>query len=312
MAVKYQDYYETLGVPRSASQDEIQRAYRKLARQFHPDVNKTKEAESKFKLIGEAYEVLKDPEKRKKYDELGADWKAGQEFRPPPGWEGRRQSGPQGGFNFSSDGGDFTDFFESFFGRGGAGGQGFGRRTGNRDGQDVEADITISLEEAIHGSTRQLTLQSPDDGSTRTLSVKIPQGVVESSTIRLNGQGGPGMGEGEPGDLLLRVHLAKHPQYEVDGHDLITTLDVTPWDAALGAKVAVPTPYGEVTMTVPPGTSSGQKLRLKFKGLPHRGGSDAGDLFVRLRIVVPKELSSRERELFEQLQKESRFKANGK
>lgn len=314
MAVKFQDYYETLGVSRTASQEEIQRAYRKLARQFHPDVNKSKEAEGKFKLIGEAYEVLKDPDKRKKYDELGQNWKAGQEFRPPPGWEGSNNAGRGGGQGFdfrAGEGGDFSDFFEAFFGRSSAG-QGFGRRSANRDGRDAEADITITIEEAVNGTSRQLTLQSGDDGASRTLSVKIPAGVTEGSTIRLAGQGGPGVGAGQPGDVLLRVHLAEHPRYEASGHDLTTTLEIAPWDAALGAKLTVPTPHGSVTMTIPPGTSSGQKLRLKYKGLPHRGGNEAGDLFVRIRIVVPRELTPREHELFEKLKSESNFKPHEK
>lgn len=319
MAVKFQDYYETLGVSRTASQEEIQRAYRKLARQFHPDVNKSKEAEGRFKLIGEAYEVLKDPEKRKKYDELGENWKAGQEFRPPPGWEARRgqhaAGGGGAGFNFSPGGnGDFSDFFETFFGRAGAGGaRGFGSRgSASREGDDVEANITISLEEALQGTSRQISLQSAADGSTRTLNVKIPAGVTQGATIRLAGQGNPGMGGGESGDVLLNIQLAQHPRYEINGHDLTTSLDITPWDAALGAKLAVATPHGDVTVTIPPGANSGTKLRLKNKGMARRGDNDAGDLFVKLRIVVPRELADRERELFEQLRKESLFKPNEK
>lgn len=319
VAVKFQDYYQTLGVPKTASQDEIQRAYRKLARKYHPDVNKEKGAEQKFKELSEAYEVLKDPDKRKQYDELGANWKAGQEFKPPPGWKNAKfDFGGPGGFSFGGDG--FSDFFEMFFGRSAGPGRGgarvrFGPHGAGFDfeqefqqaGATHEAQITISLEDAYHGAKRQITL-SDNGGPPKTYDVKIPRGVTEGAKIRLAGQGGPGRGGAPPGDLILIVHLAQHPNFQVDGHDLTTTLPLTPWEAALGAKLPVDTLEGQVTLTIPPGAASGQKLRLRGKGLPHRGHPDRhGDLYVLLKIVVPKELSDEERRLFEELAKVSRF-----
>lgn len=330
MPVKFQDYYETLSVPRNASKDEIQRAYRKLAKQFHPDVNKAPDADKKFKQASEAYEVLSDPDKRQRYDQLGADYKTGQEFNAPPGWE-HADVGGQGGFNFS--GGDFSDFFEAFFGRGARGQHGGGvnvedmfeniggRRGGGKArarraparGSDVEAQITITLEDACHGAARDITLQpgAGEFGSPRSLRVKIPPGVTDGSAIRLAGQGQPGEDGAPAGDLLLRITLAPHPRYElVDGSaDLITDVKITPWEAALGAKVDVPTLDGSITLTIPPGASSGQKLRLRGKGMPTRGakGGDRGDLFVRILIAVPKTLTDEERELFEKLKQASKF-----
>lgn len=331
MAVKFQDYYQTLGVSRDASQDDIQRAYRKLARQYHPDVNKEPGAEERFKQIGEAYAVLRDPETRRKYDQLGANWKAGDEFRPPPGWQpgGRPRAGRTGGarvegFDFGDIGG-FSDFFETLFGSGspfgragGMGGMGGfgerrpgGARPGPRQGESHEAEITISLEDAYRGGTRRISLQSTDETgqtATRTYDVRIPPGVTEGSVIRLAGQGGAGTGGAGAGDLLLRVRLASHPRFRVSEHDLLTTLPVSPSEAALGAKVPVTTLDGEVLVTVPAGSQSGQKLRLRGKGLPKRAGGDArGDLIAELRIVVPKELTPEERALYERLRDESRF-----
>lgn len=330
MAVKFQDYYETIGVSRTATHDEIQRAYRKLARKYHPDVNKEKSAEAQFKKVTEAYEVLSDPEKRKKYNELGENWKAGQEFTPPPGWEqqfrrGRPGAGAGagngGGQQFHFEGGDFSDFFESFFGGaargpGGGGRGGFdfeemmggrgGGRTAARQGQDVEADIMITLEEAYRGTSRQLTLRSPD-GKSKTLSIKVPPGTIGGATIRAAGQGSPGFGGAPAGDLLLHVRLAEDPWYKVDGRNLTVPVHVAPWEAALGAKVTVRTLDGDLTVTIPPGSQSGQKLRIKGKGLPGRGSAEPGDLFAQVKIVVPKVLTERERELFEELKKESKF-----
>lgn len=309
MTVKFQDYYEVLGVKRDASQEEIQRAYRKLARQYHPDLNKGKDAEKKFKQVGEAYEVLKDPQKRRRYNELGAQWKNGQEFRPPPEWEQFRRGGAgPGGFSFRT-GGQFSDFFEMFFGgeggrsvfEGAVGGDPFhrhGHGGGRSRAQDTEAAVTISLEDAYHGATRQITLQGPQGVS--TLNVKIPPGTTDGTKIRLKGQDPGG------GDLLLNVTLAAHPNFEISGHNLSTDVNVAPWEAALGAKVPVRTLDGEVTVNVPAGTSSGARLRLRGKGLPTRTGR--GDLFARVRIVVAKTLNEREKELFEQLQRESTFK----
>lgn len=316
MAVAFQDYYETLGVARSASQEEIHKAYRKLARQFHPDVNKDKSAEAKFKQIGEAYEVLKDPDKRKKYDELGADWKNGQDFTPPPGWEqrfqgrGRRaqQQSPFGGAG-GANAGDFSEFFEHFFGRGGRAGmhaQGFDHDTGGDQHQgDVEAELAVDLEDAVHGAKREFSIHLPGTHKPKTISLKIPAGVTDGATIRLTGQGRETpYGEG---DLLLKIKLKPHPRYEVDGHDLTVTVPITPWEAALGGKIDVNTLDGVVHLTIPAGSQSDQRLRLRSKGLPHRNSTARGDLFARLKIVVPKELSETERELFEKLSRESPF-----
>ncbi|MCC7407468.1 MAG: J domain-containing protein [Phycisphaeraceae bacterium] len=324
MAVKFQDYYQTLGVSRTATAAEIQRAYRKLARQFHPDVNKSADAAEKFAQINEAYEVLKDPEKRKRFDELGPNWKAGQEFRPPPEWgnfhfggaggRGRGQrGGQQGGFSFEPGG--FSDFFEMLFGQAARGqrGNGGARMQGFEDmfeqmhaGDEAmreapaqEADLAITLDEAFRGSSRQLRLSMPD-GQTRTLEVKVPQGVRDGQKIRLRGQAGGGA------DLILRVKIADDPRFERDGADLITDLRLSPWEAALGAKVPVESIDGTVEVTVPPGSSSGQKLRLRGRGIPS-GPDQRGDLLVRLKIVLPKTLSDEERELFEQLRKTSKF-----
>lgn len=344
MAVKFQDYYETLGVARTASQDEIQRAYRKLARQYHPDVNKSKDAEAKFKQISEAYEVLKDPEKRKKYDTLGANWKANQDFTPPPGWEdaftGARRgaaggAGGPGGFHFRSSGGsgggDFSDFFEMFFGRDGAfrdafgggrpggrggfaSGGGGGREAGAEftpgftEGQTYSGEITISLEDAYHGGKREVAMRT-QDGEKR-YTVKIPRGINDGATIRLAGQGGTGQGGGEAGDVLLKIRIEPHDRFTIDGMDLTVDLPISPWEAALGGKADVATLDGSVTVTIPPGSQSGQRLRVRGKGMPKRGGDDAsggGDLFVRLKIVVPKNITDVERDLFERLKKESKF-----
>ncbi|HEU0264530.1 MAG TPA: J domain-containing protein [Geobacterales bacterium] len=305
--MKFQDYYQTLGVERTASQAEIQRAYRKLARKYHPDINKAPEAEEKFKGLNEAYEVLSDPEKREKYDSLGSQWQRDEELRTPPGW--------QGGARATGEAfGDYSDFFRAFFGGlGGVGGDdGQGWQWQSR-GEDQEADIEITLEEAIHGSQRTLALEGVELGSRgesqrsrRSIDVKIPAGVTEGSRLRLPKQGGKGHG-GAAGDLFLRVHLKPDPRFRVEQHDLHTNLDLTPWEAALGAKVTVPIIGGKVSLTVPPGSVSGQLLRLRGKGIPKRS-SGSGDLLVTLRIVVPAELSPEERRLFEELAKVSHFR----
>jgi curved DNA-binding protein len=324
MSVKFKDYYEVLGVDRKASQDQIKRAYRKLAQKYHPDVNKTPEAERKIKEINEAYEVLKDPDKREKYDQFGADYKNGQEFRPPPGFEGFNFEfgGPEGGFRMGSGGGGFSDFFEMLFGQARRGGRGAGggspfdeamhgarqRRAGPRKGPDATAEVTVTLEDVYHGSSREIALQV--DGQVRRLNVKIPPGVTDGSVIRLAGQGGHGQAGGEAGDLLLTVRIAAHPRYEVTGSDLTCDLKLAPWEAALGEKIDVPTLDGDVTLTIPPGAQSGQKLRLRHRGLPKRGqhgDGQRGDLYVRLMIVVPKTLSDEERKLFEKLKQVSPF-----
>lgn len=297
MSVKFKDYYDTLGVARDAGADEIKRAYRKLAQQFHPDRNKEPDAEKKFAEVGEAYEVLSDPEKREKYDRLGANWKAGQDFRPPPGYEHAHFRGG-GGHGFETA--DFSDFFESIFGgapRGRGGRSHFeemfrqagGASAGARPVQEQQADLTISLTEAHHGTTRRLDLQGPDGH--QTIDVKVPAGTKPGSKLRLREH-----------SLLLKIHVAPDPRFEIAGTNLTTDVKLSPWEAALGAKVDVPTLDGTVTMTIPPGTSSGGRLRLSEKGL---GGK--GDLFVRVQIAVPKELTDTERDLFEQLKKESTF-----
>ncbi len=306
MSVKFEDYYQTLGVKRDASQDDIQRAFRKLARKYHPDINKTDDGSAKFKQVNEAYEVLKDPDKRKRYDTLGENWKAGQDFRPPPGWEGQfrgagGQGGAGGGFQFQA-GGQFSDFFEAMFGQ--MAGQGGGRASGFEDlfsgqaGQGAprqpqlqEAPISITLDEAFHGATRRLDLQGP--AGRKTLEVKIPKGTTHGSKIRLAGEG-----------LILKVSIAPHPSFTITGRDLTTDVRLAPWQAALGDQVDVKTMDGTVSLNVPAGIESGQKLRLKGMGLPSPKAS-AGDLFVRLLIAIPKELTDRERELYEQLKQAS-------
>jgi curved DNA-binding protein len=340
MAVKYQDYYETLGVPRNATQEQIQAAYRKLARKYHPDINKSSDAEEKFKGIGEAYEVLRDPEKRKRYDALGDNWQAGQDFTPPPGWEffdfgtggrqGTRSRTGTGGNGYSFrifDGfGDspfsgFSDFFETLFG-GGMGGLGGGATAGagrgqNRAqtmrGQDQEAELTIALEEAYRGTKRNVTLESVDarsgrpTGETKTLEVKIPAGTTDGQRLRLREQGGPApAGGAAAGDLYLRVRIAPHGIFRRNGTDLEMDAPVTPWEAALGARIEVPIIGGKASLKLQPGTQSGQRLRLRGKGFPRKSGGH-GDLYVRIRIEVPKTLSARERRLFEELSTASAF-----
>ncbi|MEY2498813.1 MAG: curved DNA-binding protein [Verrucomicrobiota bacterium] len=313
MAVKFRDYYETLGVAKSASDDEIKSAFRKLARKHHPDVAKDKAtAEEKFKQINEAYEVLGDPEKRKKYDELGANWDQPGGFQPPPGWDtGRGGGGFQrygtgdGGVEFEFGGTGFSDFFEQFFGggggRGGFGGGSFGQRPrGAERGSDVEADIMVTLEEALHGSKRTVSLRRSNSNKVETYQVKIPKGVHEGQRIRLAGQGEAGAGGGKSGDLFLRVRLARHPDFTVEGSDLIHEVKIEPWQAVLGSELQVPTLEGSVRLKLPPGTQPEQRFRLRGHGLPTAAGA-RGDLFVVSQIQVPKKLTEREREIWKQL-----------
>jgi curved DNA-binding protein len=302
--MEFKDYYTIMGVARDATQDEIKRAYRKLARKYHPDVSKEPDAEARFKELGEAYEVLKDPEKRAAYDQLGANWKAGQEFRPPPDWDA--------GFEFSggyADSGAFSDFFESLFGRSGAGRP--GGATFHARGEDHHARILIDLEDAYHGATRTISLHAPQlDGQghvrirEHTLSVRIPKGVRQGQHIRLAGQGTPGLGGGPAGDLYLEVVFKPHRLYRVDGRDLYLDLPLAPWEAALGAKVKVPTPEGVVDLTVPAGSAAGRKLRLKGRGIP---GNPAGDLYVELQIALPPAETEAAREFYRTMQQELAF-----
>lgn len=311
--MKYKDYYQALGVKKDATQKEIQAAYRKLARKVHPDVNKEPDAEESFKAINEAYEVLKDPEKRQRYDALGANWREGENYSPPPGWENVQfdfGQGP-GGFSFQGGAGQFSDFFQELFGR--AGGR---RGTQERPdwamrGSDQETDIELTLEEAYNGVTKTLRLQQMErEGSgwvpkVKEINVHIPAGAGEGKRIRLAGQGGPGSG-GPNGDLYLRVHLLPHRWFTLNGSDLETEIVISPWEAALGTKVELPTLTGKVNLTIPSGVQSGQKLRLRGKGMPASKGW-FGDLYAVIKIAVPKSLSERERELFEELARISKF-----
>jgi curved DNA-binding protein len=346
MPVQYKDYYESLGVPRSASDAEIKKAFRKLAREHHPDVAKNKkQAEEKFKEINEAYEVLGDPAKRKRYDELGANWQSGADFRMPPGWEsfgrGRASRGRGAGgagYEFHFGGTGFSDFFEQLFGSAGvrgAGGFGRGGGFGEEDlggerGQDIEGDILVTLEEAMRGSVRSVSVrhavvcdQCGGSGQrnrrvcqacggagqvarTETYQVKVPAGVTEGQRLRIAGRGEAGAGGGAAGDLYLRVRLAKHPDFAVDGHNLVYEAEVAPWEAVLGANISVPTLNGQVSIKVPAGTQNGQKLRVRGRGLPERGGG-SGDLIVETRVEVPKRVTDTERKLWEQLARESPF-----
>ncbi len=320
--MEFKDYYETLGVKRDATQEEIQKAYRKLARKLHPDVNKDPKAEARFKEVGEANEVLKDPEKRKKYDQYGSAWKSAQQTgAPPPGWEGYDFSGGGAGFSGFGGGGEgFSSFFDMLFGggagpgRGGARGwttqQGQPGGAFGRDGESAEVALDITLEEALGGGSRDLQLTDPRTGRSRNVSVKIPKGIRAGQKIRLAGQGSPGVGAGQAGDLLLRVQLAPHPRFQVDGSNLTVAVPLAPWEAALGAEAEVETLEGAVRLRVPPGTSSGRKVRLRGKGLPQAGG-ERGDLYAEFKIVTPETLTDSERALFEQLAAESEFRPRG-
>lgn len=310
MSVEYKDYYKILGVGREASKDEIAKAFKKLARKYHPDLNPgNKESEEKFKEINEAYEVLKDEQKRKMYDQLGPNWQHGQQFQGEPGYENVHFT-----FNGKSfDGSGFSDFFETLFGGAAAGGGrganfgpdpfgGFSSRP--RRGRDVEAELPLSLEEASSGGRRTVTLQMPQ--GPKTLEVNVPAGIREGAKLRLAGQGDPAPG-GTPGDLFLRVRYLPHPQFKVEGENLHCDVALAPWEAVLGAKVAVPTLEGQVELNIPAGSSSGRKFRLRGKGLG--SGVNRGDLLARVMIKVPAQLSAEERELWQKLADVSSFKA---
>jgi len=302
--VEYKDYYKILGVDRDATTEEIQKAYRKLARKYHPDANKDPAATEKFKEINEAYEVLRDPKKRKKYDALGSGWQHGQEFTPPPGWEDIFNFGTRRG----SKGTDtfFSDFFEAFFGDSAFFSQSpfKGWTNATAKGQDVEAPLELTLSEVVNGGKKKITLNI--GGQRKSLEVNIPKGITDGSRLRLASQGAPSPTGGPAGDLYLRVHIKPDPRFGINGHDLTMRLDLAPWEAALGSTVTIPTLTGPVQLRVPPGTQSGQVLRLRGKGLPKRTGGN-GDLLATVRIVVPKNLTEKERALFEELAKESPF-----
>jgi curved DNA-binding protein len=306
--MEFKDYYKTMGVARGATQDDIKRAYRKLARKYHPDVSKEPDAEARFKEVGEAYEVLKDPEKRVAYDQLGANWREGQEFRPPPDWDA--------GFEFSGGGytsggaQDHSAFFEDLFGGRGAAGEGR-RQTFRMRGRDHHAKVVIDLDDSFSGATRSITLRVPElteDGHVttreRTLNVRIPQGIRPGQHIRLAGQGGPGFGGGAAGDLYLEVVFRDHPLYKVDGADLYLDLPVAPWEATLGATVQAPTPSGIVELTIPTNSDQGRKLRLKGRGLP---GKTPGDLYVVLQVSLPAADSDAARKLYQEMKDQLGF-----
>ena len=297
--MKYQDYYQALEVPRTATQDDIKKAYRKLARKYHPDVSKLPDAEAKFKEINEANEVLKDPEKRAAYDQMGSNWKAGQEFQPPPNWdEGFEFRGGQagGGSPFGgAEGFDASDFFESLFGRRARGGGGAPRRPASMQGEDHHAKVLIDLEDAFHGAERSISLRVPKEGADgrvvleeRRLDVHIPRGIRAGQHLRLAGQGAPGSGGAPAGDLYLEIEFKPHPRFRVDGNDVYVDLPLAPWEAALGATVEAATPEGDVQLTIPKGSAAGRKLRLKGRGLPAaKAGGAAGDLYAVLSIALP-------------------------
>ena len=303
----FKDYYKIMGVERDASQDEIKRAYRKLARKYHPDVSKESDSEERFKEVGEAYEVLKDPEKRVAYDQLGTNWKAGQDFHPPPDWDA--------GFEFSGggytgvDASAYSDFFASLFGRDfGSAQTGRGHAGFHARGEDHHAKVLIDLEDAYQGGIHSITLHTPElDNSgrvttkERTLNVKIPKGVKQGQRIRLSGQGSPGIGNAQAGDLYLEIEFKPHTFYTVEGRDVYLDLPVTPWEAALGATVKVPTPNGPVDLKIPSGTTSSRKLRLKDRGIP---GTPPGDLYVAPQITLPPADSDTARELYQKMAQE--------
>lgn len=313
--MEFKDYYKVMGLERNASQEEIKRAYRKLARKYHPDVSKEADAEALFKDLGEAYAVLKDPEKRAAYDDLGRNWKSGQDFRPPPNWDaGFEFSG--GGFD-SADRAAYSDFFESLFGRGFGSAQTDRRHAGfHARGEDHHAKVLIDLEEAYKGATRDISLRTPEVDSgghvmtkQRTLSVKIPKGVKQGQRIRLSGQGSPGLGKGHAGDLYLEVDFKPHKLFRVEGRDVYFDLPVTPWEAALGATVKAPTPEGPVDLRIPEGTITGRKLRLQKRGIP---GTPPGDLYVTVAITLPPADSDAAKQLYQKMQHELAYNPRSK
>ena len=322
MAVEFKDYYSTLDVAKDASDDDIKKAFRKLARKYHPDVAKDKKtAEEKFKQINEAYEVLSDPTKRKKYDQLGANWRQDGGFQPPPGWQQGGGYGDAGGgqeFHFGGTG--FSDFFEQFFSGGSrqgfpqGGGHGFSGMAGQgraRRGSDVEGDILVTLEEAMNGTVRPISLQmtNPQTGEAQTHSfqIRIPIGVTDGKRIRVAGQGEPGHNGGPAGDLFLRVRHAAHPEFSTRESDVYHELDIAPWEAVLGAEITVPTLDGKLTLRIPVGAENGQHLRVRGRGLPKGKTGERGDYYVTLAVQLPAKLSDTERAVWEQLRATSTF-----
>ena len=317
--MEYKDYYQTLGVERDADKATIKKAYRKLARKYHPDVSKEHDAESQFKDVSEAYNVLKDTEKRASYDQLGANWQAGQDFHTPPGWEqsyAGATHGQQQRYSSASAGFDASDFFESLFGQGGfQGGSGhpaYQDQAQHNAGQDQHASVQVDLQDAFHGTTRQLSLSEPvlaDNGQMvnkqRTLQVKIPKGIIQGQTMRLKGQGVSAPGSGIRGDLYLEINFSPHPMYQVDGKDISLMLPVAPWEAGMGGTVEVPLPDGKgVKLTLPAGSNGGKQFRLKGKGIPAK---TPGNLIVTLKIVAPVADSDALKEAYQALKAASDF-----
>ncbi len=324
--MEYRDYYKILGVERSVTSDALKTAYRRLARKFHPDVSKEANAEARFKEVQEAYEVLKDPEKRAAYDQLGANWKSGEQFRPPPDWgsgfefsggpppgaraRGTHRPGNGGQQEFSQE--DYSDFFSSLFGGGSPfGGAGMGEGPASRAARDHHARVDIELEEAFRGATRTLELRRPEAGSdgrvelrNHTVRVSIPAGVTEGQLIRLAGQGAPGAGGAAAGDLYLEAHILPDKRFALDGRDVTLTLPLAPWEAALGAAVTVPTLGGSVEMQIPAGSQAGQKLRLRGRGLP---GKPPGDQYVQLKIVLPPANTAEAKAVYEDMRSKLAF-----
>ncbi|QWD26123.1 DnaJ domain-containing protein [Polynucleobacter paneuropaeus] len=318
--MKFRDYYETLGVARGATEAEIKTAYRKLARKYHPDVNKEKDAEDRFKEIGEAYSVLKDTEKRAAYDQMGSNWRQGQDFSPPPNWNTGFEFADDpnagfGGYGGSYDG-DQSEFFESLFGRGRnrQGGRSSNARQGMHfKGQDHHAKILIDLADAYNGAKRTISLHMPTQDpeghvmtQERKLDVNIPKGIKAGQNLRLSGQGGPGMGDGGAGDLYLEIDFHPSPLYKVDGKDIYLDLPMAPWEAALGTSLNIPTPAGStLELTIPPNTKSGRKMRLKGKGIPSK---EPGDFYVVPNIVLPEAQSAAQKAAYQELEKAFDFK----
>ena len=304
--MEYKDYYETLGVARDASAEDIKKAFRKLARKYHPDVSKEPNADARMKEVNEAYAVLSDPEKRSAYDKLGRNFHTGQDFQAPPEWGNE--------FHFSTNdfsqagAADFSDFFSELFGRRSSGGR---QAYFDARGEDQHADIQLDLKDAYFGATRTLNMRMPEIGqhgrmrlADRSLDVRIPKGVREGQLIRLAGQGSPGIGGGQAGDLYLKVQFKPHPRYRVEGRDVYATLPVTPWEAALGATVEAPVPNGKLEVRIPAGSQAGRKLRLKGRGIP---AATPGDLYLVLEIVLPPADNAKARELYQRMEQELAF-----